>query len=65
MRAMCCRKVRQKEQVDTLELKEIADRLAKPSAVRWCGHALRKNDDSVLRIAINLEVTKKTRTIKD
>ena len=45
------------EQMDMLGLKETIDRLA--TAVRWYGHVLRRDDDSVLRVALNLEVTGK------
>ena len=35
------------------------DRLATANGVRWYGHVLRRDDDSVLRVALNLEVTGK------
>ena len=40
-------------------LKETIDRLATANGVRWYGHVLRRDDDSVLRVALNLEVTGK------
>ena len=40
-------------------LKETTDRLAKVNGVRWYGHVLRRDDDSVLRVALNLEVSGK------
>ena len=60
MRAMCGRKVGDRktteEQMDMLGLKEIIDRLATANGVRRYAHMLRRDDDSVLRIALNLEV---------
>ena len=29
------------------------------NGIRWCGHVLRKDDDSVLRVALDLEVSGK------
>ena len=46
------------EQMDVLELTETIDRLATANGVRWYGHVLR-DDDSVLRVALNLEVSGK------
>ena len=42
-----------------LGLKEIMDRLATANGVRWCGHVLRRDDDSALRVGLNLEVSGK------
>ena len=42
-----------------LGLKETIDRLATANGVRWYGHVLRRDDDSVLRVALNLEVSGK------
>ena len=42
-----------------LGLKETIDRLATADRVRWYGHVLRRDDDSVLRVALNLEVSSK------
>ena len=47
------------EQMDMLELKETIDRLATAYGVRWYGHVLRRDDDNVLRVALNLEVSGK------
>ena len=63
VRAMCDQKVIDRktteEQMDMLGLKETVDRLATANGVRWYGHVLRKDDDSVLRVALNLEVSGK------
>ena len=62
-RAMCCQKVVDRktteEQMDMLGLKETIDRLATANGVRWYGRVLRRDDDSVLRVALNLEVSGK------
>ena len=47
------------EQMDMLGLTETIDRLATANGVRWYGHLLRRDDDSVLRVALNLEVSGK------
>ena len=51
MRAKCGQKVvdkkTTKEQMDMLRLKETIDRLATANKVRWYGHVLRMDDDSV------------------
>ena len=61
--AMCGQKVVDKktteEQMDMLGLKETRDRLATMNGVRWYGHVLRRDDDSVLRVALDLEVSSK------
>ena len=63
MRAMCGRKVVDRntteEQMDMLGLKEIIDRLATANGVRRYAHMLRRDDDSVLRVALDLEVSGK------
>ena len=63
VRAMCSQKVVDRkmteEQIDMLGLKETIDWLATMNGVRWYGHVLRRDDDSVLRVALNLEVTGK------
>ena len=60
MRAMCGRKVVDRKttqkQMDMLGLKETKDQLATANGVRWYGHVLRRDDDTVLRVALNLEV---------
>ena len=62
-RAMCSQKVVDRktaeEQMDVLGLKEAIDWLATANGVRWYGHVLRKNDDSILRIAPDFEVNGK------
>ena len=63
VRAMCSQNVVDRktteEQMDMLGLEETIDRLATVNGVRWYGHVLRRDDDSVLRVALNLEVTGK------
>ena len=63
MRAMCGQKIVDRkiteEQMDMLGLRENIDRLATANEVRWYGHVLRRDDDSVLRVALNLEVSGK------
>ena len=61
--AMCGQKVVNRmtteEQMERLGLKETIDWLATANGVRWYGHVLRRDDDSVLRVALNLEVSGK------
>ena len=46
--------------MDMLILKETVDQLAKATGeVRWYVHVLRRDDDSVLRVALDLEVSGK------
>ena len=62
MRAMCGQKVVDKkttEQMNMLRLKETIDRSATANGVRWYGHVLRRDDDSVLRVTLDLEVSGK------
>ena len=63
VRAMCGQKVVDREtteeQMDMLGLKETIGRLTTANGVRWYGHVLRRDDDSVLRVALNLEVSGK------
>ena len=47
------------EQMDMLGLKETIDRLATEDGVRWYGRVLRRDDDSVVRVALDLEVNGK------
>ena len=47
------------EQMDMLGLKETVDRLATANGVRWYGHVLRRDDDSVLRVALDVELSGK------
>ena len=63
VRAMCGQKaVNRKtteEQTDMLGLRETIDLLATANGVRWYGHVLRREDISVLRVALILEVSGK------
>ena len=46
-----------KEQKDMLRLKKTVDGLAKAGEVRWYKNVLRRNDNSDLRIALDLKVS--------
>ena len=63
VRAMCSRnvpdKMTTKEQMDMLGLKKTADGLATANEVRWYGHVLKRNDEGVLRVAVDFEVSGK------
>ena len=63
VRAMCDRKVVERktteEQLEMLGLKETLDRLATANGVRWYEHVLRRDDDNVLSVALDLEVSGK------
>ena len=63
MRVMCSQKVVDRktteEQMDMLGLKETIDQLETVNGVRWYGHVLRRDNNSVLRVALNLEVSGK------
>ena len=63
VRAMYGRKIVDRktteEQMDMLGLKKTIGRLATANGVRWYGHVLRRDDDSVLRVDLNLEVNGK------
>ena len=63
VRAMCGQEVVDRkmteEQMDMLGLKETIDRLATANEVRWYGHVLRRDDNSVSRVAMDLEVSGK------
>ena len=65
VRAMCGQKVVDRktteEQMNLLGLRETMDWLATANEVRWYGHVLRRNGDSVLRVALDLEVSGKRR----
>ena len=62
-RAMCSQKVVNRktieEQLDMFGLKETIDQLATANGVRRYGHVLRRDDDSVLRVALDLKVNGK------
>ena len=47
------------EQMDMLGLKETVDELAIANRVRWYGHVVKKDDDCVLRVAPDFEVSGK------
>ena len=61
MRAMCGQKAVDRkvtaEQMDMLGLRETIDQLATANDVRWYRHVLRRDDNSVLRVALDLEVS--------
>ena len=63
MRAMCGQKVVHRkttgEQMDMLGLRKTVDRLATANGVRWYGHVLRRDEDGVLRVALDLKVSGK------
>ena len=63
VRDICGQKVANRktteEQMDMLRLKETISRLATANEFRWYGHVLRRDDDSVLRVALDLEVSGK------
>ena len=63
VRAMCGQKVVDRkmteEQTDILRLRKTIDRLATASGVCSCGHVLRRDDDSALRVALDLEARDK------
>ena len=48
-----------KEQIDLLGLKETIGQLATVNEVRWYGHVLSRNDNSILRVALDPEVSGK------
>ena len=45
--------------MDILGLKKTIDRLETTNGVRWYGHGLRTDVDSILRVALDLEVSGK------
>ena len=47
------------EQMDMLGLKKTIDRSATTNGGRWYGYVLRRDGDSVLRVALDLEVSDK------
>ena len=47
--------------MDMLGLKETIDRLATINGVRWYGHVLRRDDNSVLRVAMDLGVARQSK----
>ena len=63
VRAMCGQKVVEEktteEQMGILGWRKTIDWFAAMNGVRWYGHVLRRDDDSVLRVALNLKVSGK------
>ena len=63
VKAMCSQKVIDRkvteEQMNMLGLKESIDGLATANGDRWYGHVLKRDDNSVLRVALDLEVSSK------
>ena len=63
MKAMCGEKVVHRktteEHMDMFGLRETTDRLATANGVSGYGHVLRGDDDSDLRVAVDLEVSSK------
>ena len=61
VKAMCDQKVvvrkTTEKQMDMLGLKETIKWLATTNGVKWYGHMLRRDDDSVLRAALDIEVS--------
>ena len=59
VRAMCSQKVVDRkiteQHMDMLGLKKTIDWLATVNGFRWYGHVLRRDDDSVLRVALNIK----------
>ena len=60
MRPMCGVKLvdrkNMEELMEMLGLKETLDRTAKANGVKWYGHAIRRDDDNILKKAIMVEV---------
>ena len=60
MKAMCSHKVVDRktteEQMDMLGLRKTKNQLATANEVRWYGHVPKRDDDSVLRVALDREV---------
>ena len=63
MKAVCGQKVVEssttEEQIVMLELKKTMNGLTTANRVRWYGHLLTKDEDSVLRVALDFEVSGK------
>ena len=60
VRSMCGAKLKDKkltkDLMQTLDLNETMDQLAKANSVRWYGHVLRKDKNNFLRRALDLKV---------
>ena len=63
VRAMCGQKVVNRktteEQMEMWGLRETMDQLTTANGVKWYGSVLRRDDDSVLRVALDFEVSGK------
>ena len=63
VRAMCGQKVVDRmtadQQMNMLGLRKTIYQFAKENGVRWYGHVLRRDDDSLLRVSLDLEVSGK------
>ena len=63
VKAMCGQKIVERKttekQMDMLGMKETIDRLATANGVRWYGSMLRRDDDSVLRVSLDVKVSGK------
>ena len=62
VRSMCGVKLVDKENMEELmemlRSKETLDRMAKVIGVKWCGHVIRRDDDSILKKTMILEVNR-------
>ena len=47
------------EQMDIFGSRKTIHRLATANGIRWCEHVLARDDDSVLTVALDLEVSAK------
>ena len=66
VRSMCGMKLedrKMEELKEMLGLKEMLDRIAKANGVRWYGHVITRDDDSILKKAMMMEA--KARTAKN
>ena len=63
VKAMCSQKVVERKttekQMEMLGMKETIDRLATANGVRWYGSMLKRDDDSVLRVSLDVKVSGK------
>ena len=65
LRALCSHKVADRDtpekRINMLGLRKTTDWLATVNEVKLYGHVLRRDDDSVLMVAVDLEVSGKTK----
>ena len=65
VKAMCGQEVVDRktteQQMNMLGLRKTIDWLATANGGRWYGHVLRRDDDSVLKVALDLEMSYKTK----